>query len=126
MTMSGKLLLFGFEDLPTILAAAAAVRPFGAEAVPVARQDYNKPLAVLAGLDDDPGTLMPFTGGPLGGRMAVLCGLEDRMEELLPALRQAGIGPECLKAVLTPHNRGWNAVKLYGELLREHRAMNGR
>ena len=39
--MSRKLLLFGFEELPTILAAAAAAGPFGAEGVPVARQDYN-------------------------------------------------------------------------------------
>ena len=124
--MSGKLLLFGFEELPTILAAAAAAGPYGAEAVPVARQDYNKPLAVLAGLDDDPGTLLPFTGGPLGGRMVVFCGLEDQMDALLPALRQAGIGPDCLKAVLTPHNRTWNAIKLHEELLREHQAMNGR
>ena len=124
--MSGKLLLFGFEELPTILAAAAAAGPYGAEVVPVARQDYNKPLAVLAGLDDDPGTLLPFTGGPLGGRMVVFCGLEDQMDALLPALRQAGIGPDCLKAVLTPHNRTWNAIKLHQELLREHQAMNGR
>ena len=124
--MSGKLLLFGFEELPTILAAAAAAGPYGAEAVPVARQDYNKPLAVLAGLDDDPGTLLPFAGGPLGGRMVVFCGLEDQMDALLPALRQAGIGPDCLKAVLTPINRTWNAVKLHEELLREHQAMNGR
>ena len=124
--MSGKLLLFGFEELPTILAAAAAAGPYGAEVVPVARQDYNKPLAVLAGLDDDPGTLLPFAGGPLGGRMVVFCGLEDRMDALLPALRQAGIGPDCLKAVLTPINRTWNAVKLHEELLREHQAINGR
>ena len=124
--MSRKLLLFGFEELPTILAVAAAAGPFGAEVVPVARQDYNKPLAVLAGLDDDPGTLLPFTGGPLGGRMVVFCGLEDQMDALLPALRQAGIGPDCLKAVLTPHNRTWNAIKLHEELLREHQAMNGR
>mgnify|MGYP000213671689 FL=1 len=124
--MSGKLLLFGFEELPTILAAAAAAGPFGAEVVPVARQDYNKPLAVLAGLDDDRGTVLPFTGGPLGGRMVVFCGLEDQMDALLPALRQAGIGPDCLKAVLTPHNRAWNAMTLHQELLREHQAMNGR
>ena len=108
------------------LAAAAAAGPFGAEVVPVARQDYNKPLAVLAGLDDDPGTVLPFNGGPLGGRMVVLCGLEDQVDCLLPALRQAGIGRDCLKAVLTPHNRTWTAVKLYQELLREHQAMNGR
>ena len=124
--MSGKLLLFGFEELPTILAAAAAADPFGAEVVPVARRDYNKPLAVLAGLDDDPGTVLPFSGGPLGGRMVVLCGLEDCIDALLLALRQAGIGLDCLKAVLTPHNRGWNPLKLYGELQREHQAVSGR
>ena len=125
--MSGKLLLFGFEELPTILAAAAAAEPFGAEAVPVSRRDYNKPLAVLAGLDDDPGTVLPYTGGPLGGRMAVLCGVGEReMDGMLEALARAGIGRECLKAVLTPQNRGWNALKLYGELLQEHRAMGGR
>ena len=124
--MSRKLLLFGFEELPTILAAAAAAGPFGAEVVPVARQDYNKPLAVLAGLDDDPGTVLPFNGGPLGGRMVVLCGLEDRLDALLPALAGAGAGPECLKAVLTAHNRSWNALRLHQELLRERQAMGGR
>ena len=98
--MSGKLLLFGFEELPAILAAAAAASPMGAEVVPVARRDYNKPLAVLAGLDDDPGTLLPFAGGPLGGRMIVFCGLEAQMDALLPALAGAGIDRECLKAVL--------------------------
>ena len=113
--MSRKLLLFGFEELPTILAAAAAAGPFGAEVVPVARQDYNKPLAVLA--------VLPFNGGHLGGRMVVLCGLEDQVDCLLPALRQAGIGRDCLKAVLTPDNRSWTPGRLYRELQREHRVM---
>ena len=65
-------------------------------------------------------------GAPLGGRMLVLCGLEKQLDELLPVLRRAGAGPECLKAVLTPHNRSWNAVMLYGELLREHKEMQGK
>ena len=56
----------------------------------------------------------------------VLCGMEDQMDTILPALRQAGVGPECLKAVLTPHNRNWDAVRLYGELMREHQAIMGR
>ena len=45
---------------------------------------------------------------------------------LLPALRKAGAGPECLKAVLTPSNRNWSVLKLYSELLREHQALGGR
>ncbi len=124
--MSGKLLLFGFDSLLNVLALEAAVGPLGAEIVPVARMDYNKTLAVLAGLDADVAPVMPYSGGPLGGRMIVFCELEDQLDTLLPALRKAGAGPECLKAVLTPSNRNWSALKLYSELLREHQALGGR
>ena len=124
--MNGKILLFGFDSLLNVLALENAVKPLGVELLPVARTDYNKTLSALAGLDTVPRAVMPYAGGPLGGRMLVLCGLEDRLDELLPVLRQAGAGPECLKAVLTEHNRGWNAVMLYGELLREHREMQGK
>ena len=124
--MSGKILLFGFDSLLNVLALEKAMEPFGVELVPVGRTDYNQSLAALAGLDTALRSVMPYSGGPLGGRMLVLCGLEKQLETLLPALRQAGAGPECLKAVLTPHNRDWNAVTLYGELLREHNEMRGK
>jgi hypothetical protein len=124
--MSGKILLFGFDSLLNILALENAVKPLGVELIPVARTDYNKSLGALAGLDAAPGAIMPYSGGTLGGRMLVLCGLEKKLDELLPVLRRAGAGPECLKAVLTPHNRGWNAVMLYGELVREHKEMQGK
>lgn len=124
--MSGKLLLFGFDSLLHVLALEAAVAPFGAEIVPVARMDYNKTLEVLSGLDAEPGPVMPYSGGSLGGQMMVLCGLEDQLDALLPALRKAGAGQDCLKAVLTPTNRKWNALMLYGELQRERQAMGGR
>lgn len=123
--MSGKILLFGFESLLNILAVEAAVKPFDVELVPVGRTDYHKSLAVLSGLDTAAGHVPAYTGGPLGGRMMVLCGLEDQLDELLPVLNQAGAGPECLKAILTAHNRTWNPVTLYGELCRERRAIRG-
>lgn len=122
--MAGTILLFGFEDLPVILAVSAAAEPFGAEVVPVARGDYGRPVAALAGMESGSGT--PYAGGPLGGRMMVLCGLEDRLPVLLPALARAGAGPDCLKAVLTEHNRGWNALRLFEELSRERRALSGK
>lgn len=124
--MSGKILLFGFDSLLHILALEAAVKPFEAELVPVGRSDYSKPLAVLAGLDDPEPLGQSASGVPLGGKMLVLCGLDSQLEALLPALNQAGAGPDCLKAVLTVHNQGWNALRLYGELQREHQAMGGR
>ena len=64
--MSGKLLLFGFESLLNILALESAMEPFVAELVPVGRSDYNKPLAVLAGLDEA-GPVTPYTAFPWAG-----------------------------------------------------------
>ncbi len=119
-----KILLFGFEDLPAILAVQAAAAPFGAEVVPVARREMNRSLASLAGLEEE-GSAAPFAGVP-AGRMAVLCGLEEALDALLPALAGAGAGRECLKAVLTPHNLHWSALTLQAELLRERQAMEGR
>jgi hypothetical protein len=124
--MSGKLLLFGFDSLLNILALETAVKPFGVELVPVGRSDYNKPLAVLAGLDASSSPVLPYAGGTLGERMIVLCGLEDQLDALLPVLKKAGMGPECLKAVLTAHNRSWSAVQLYGELVRERQTIQDR
>lgn len=123
--MSGKILLFGFDSLLHILSLEAVVKPFGAELVPVGRSDYYKTLAALAGLDD-PEPAGQGAAAPLGGRMLVLCGLEDVLDDLLPALNRAGAGPDCLKAVLTSHNRGWSAPRLYEELRREREAMERR
>ena len=60
--MGGTLLLFGYDQLPVILAAEAAVKPFGAT------------LQVV---------------GPR--QMAVLCGLDRHVDALIPALQKAGI-----------------------------------
>lgn len=114
-----KILLFEFNDLPAILALKAAAEPFGAELVPVPRASYGQTMSSLAEKGPVPGN----AGGPLGQRMLVLCGLEKELDALLPALAAAGAGPVCLKAILTPHNRNWNAAKLFGELQRERRAL---
>ena len=74
-------------------------------------------------MDDPEPAGQTVSSMPLGGRMIVLCGLEERLESLLPALNQAGAGPDCLKAVLTARNRTWNALRLFEELKRERLAM---
>ncbi len=124
--MKGTILLFGFEDLPSIAAAGGVAERFGAQLRPVMRSEYNTALGVLAGVSKSRGTALPYAGGPLGGRMMVFCGLEKQLDDILAAVRQAGIGPECLKAVLTANNQNWNAVTLYGELWSEHQAMRGK
>lgn len=121
--MQGTILLFGFEDLASIAAVGGVAERFGVQLRPVMRAEYSKPLGVLAGLVKEKSEASSYMGTTLGGRMMVFCGLEDRMDDLLDAVRQAGIGPDCLKAVLTAHNKTWNAVQLYGELEQEHQAM---
>lgn len=109
-------LLFGFEDLPTILAVRSAVGPFGAEVRAVGRRDCALTLARLAGGAEAPvGTETP----PMSGRMIVLCGLEAQVPGVLGALRAAGISPACPKAVLTESNRLWTPPALLAHLLQE-------
>ena len=114
--MERKILLFGFTELPAILAAAAAAGPFGAEVTPVAPGDCGLTIGELA--EGKTGGAAPAV---LPGRMAVLCGVEDCLDGLLPALRQAGL--VCPKAVMTAHNRTWKPERLLTELLREQDAI---
>lgn len=113
-----KILLFGFDALPEILAVAGIARRFGAEALPVPRENCGLSLSALAQGKTGKG------GVAAGGKMLVFCGVERELDDLLAALRTAGI--VCLKAVLTPANRDWTPGRLYRELEREHRAMGGR
>ena len=113
-----KILMFGFDALPEILAVAGIAQKYGAEAVNVPKGSCHLTLAALERGETGSG------GMAAGGRMLVFCGLERELDGLLAALRGAGI--VCLKAVLTPANRDWTPGRLYRELEREHRAMEGR
>ena len=125
-----KILMFEFNSLIAGLAVDRAVAPFGAEVVPVARKNYNKTLEDLidewSDVYDEDAELEDYTGAPLDGRMLVFCEMDEELGDVLAALREAGIGSDCLKAVLTEHNREWDAVKLYGALRREHLKMQGK
>lgn len=122
-----KVLMFEFNSLIDGLTVDRAVAPFGAEVVPVARKNYNKPLEDLldewSDVYDEDAENENYTGAPLGGRMLVFSELDQELNDILAALRANGIGPECLKAVVTAHNQEWDAVKLYHELQRERQEM---
>ena len=113
-----KILMFGFDALPEILTVAGIAQKYGAEAVNVPKGSRHLTLAALERGEAGSG------GMAAGGRMLVFCGLERELDGLLAALRGAGI--VCLKAVLTPANRDWTPGRLYRELERERRAMEGR
>lgn len=55
----------------------------------------------------------------------VMAGLASgRVDAVIYALRKGGVGRVDYKAVLTPVNQFWDAIKLYEEIAREHEAMN--
>ena len=114
--MEHTILLFGFDSLPEILAAQAAAGPFGTEVRAVGPRDCGLTIGELAA-----GKTVGTAPVVLPGRMAVLCGVEDCLDGLLPALRQAGL--VCPKAVMTAHNRTWKPERLLTELLREQEAI---
>lgn len=121
--MSAKVLIFECNKLLTALELHRALEPMGVEVQPVPRKHYNKSLEDIldpwSEIYDDDSELEDYTGQPLGGQMAVLCELEDKLDDVLLALRTAGLGSETLKAVLTPTNAAWEPVQLYKELQRE-------
>lgn len=43
----------------------------------------------------------------------------ERLDELLTALRKAGVKPVSLKAMVTEHNKAWTMTQLLQELTRE-------
>lgn len=114
-----KLLLFEFDDLRDILAAAGAMKPFGAEVVTVSRSSYGLTLEALARGE----TIQSAGHAALGGRLLVFCGMDTELDGALSALRNVGITG--MKAVLTPSNRAWTPERLYRELERERRSMGG-
>ena len=128
--MSGKVLIFEFNKLLTALEVHRALEPMEVEVAPVPRKHYNKTLEDIldpwSEIYDDDAEPDDYTGDPLGGQMAVLCDVNDKLDEVLSALRNAGVGADCLKAVLTETNAGWTPVELYQELCRERDAFRGK
>ena len=52
--------------------------------------------------------------------------LSSELDAFLQAMREAGMPPIGLKAVLTPVNVLWNSTDLHSELAREHASMQRR
>lgn len=91
------------------------------EAVPPG--NFALPIGALLGLPVRPPDV-PSEGGGFSDPMLVMCNLDEaQFNRFLQMLREPGLPRIPLKAVLTPHNVGWNALQLHGELSREHEAM---
>ena len=100
------------------LAVALGIR---VKAVPPER--FALPLGALLGIPTGPAGV-PKEAGGFSDPMLLMCNLDEaQFNRFLQMLRGPGLPRIPLKAVLTPHNVGWNALQLHDELAREHAAM---
>lgn len=94
------------------------------QAVTVAPKQYAETLGALAGVSGIPGTNQCYQGPAFPMEMMVFSGISsEQLDEFLKQYRMAEIERVPLKAIVTPYNIFWNAEKLYGELLKEHKSL---
>ena len=132
-----KILLFHM-NMPRIAEISAVCRGLGIEVQPVAPSEYEQPLGMLAGLALPEGMGIPcgmgmqtaapdkihMPGFGITAEMLVFAGMDQpEVFAFLQALREAGIGPVALKAMVTPFNACWSPEALFQELKKEHAAM---
>ncbi len=97
--------------------------PFGVRVKAVPPESFTLPIGTMAGIPAK-AVNVPVEHGSFEEPMLVMCNLNDsQFNQFLRMLRTPGLPRIPLKAVLTPHNVGWNALMLYEELSREHEAM---
>ena len=86
---------------------------------PVQKEEYHQTLAALCGLEDMAGDGCEDPG--FEDVMMVLAFFPQGMlSQLLDGIREAGLSPVALKAVLTQSNSRWDSLALHKELQEEH------
>lgn len=149
--MKETVLLFNITSRESRLKIGKALLPMNITVKAVTSEDYSQSIGYLAGMKDmerrnkdignneaeptslEKNTIEPTTSetnisyNDLAGEMIVMAGLSGaRMEQVLQALKKAGVLKSCLKAVLTDTNRFWNAFKLFQELKSEYDTMHNK
>lgn len=102
-------------------------KSFDIQTITIAKEQYNQPLGVLAGIKGVAKSSLPYRGREFKMEMIVFYGVDsDALDKFLKKYRESGIEPINLKAVITFHNMFWSAKKLHSELLKEHMNFQGK
>ncbi len=126
--MKETVLLYNFTDRERLMKVKQALMPLGFRLKAVAKEDYGKPLGMLAGVKgmEETGEEPAYDGPGFDDEMAVMAGLtSSQVDAFIKTLRKKGVGRIDYKAVLTPFNKDWDSVTLYHEIKKEHEAMTG-
>lgn len=124
--MTETILIFNAPPKPVLLKIQKALLPLRVRIRTVSHEYYNQPIGSLAGMKNiiseakEPGT------EELAATFFVFCFLADqKLDQVLAALRRCGAGPFPYKAILTPTNCEWNAYECFEEIRKEHEKMHG-
>ncbi|MCQ2454302.1 MAG: DUF3783 domain-containing protein [Clostridia bacterium] len=111
---------FGFSLTEQSL-CAAALKEMGVEMKAAGEKEQQTALGLLCGMKGLPAPkALPAFREPL----LLMAYFDQPMTvRLFALLRQKGMEPPRLRAVLTPFNCRWSAAQLRGELLRETQAL---
>ena len=121
--MSGPMILEYNLDKPQKLKLMFACAQLKIACHSVPREDYNQPIAALAGMRRR--IEGSYAGEGFTDEMLVMVNFTGNLlNAFLNALRLNRARSIALKAVMTPSNADWDSVKLHDEILREHTAMH--
>lgn len=124
--MKETILLYHFTDQERLAKLKKALLPMGVRLRVVKKEDYLQPVGYLAGDKEVEPVEAVYDGVEFEREMMLMAGFSSsRVDAVLMALRKHGVGRVDYKAVLTPTNRYWDSVKLFGEIGREHAYMSG-
>lgn len=118
-------LAFNLKD-GDLMRIRALSQPLGLRVKAVPPESFATPIGAMLGLPVAP-SRAPVESGGFSDPMLLMCGLDEaQFNGFLRLMKGPGLPRVPLKAVLTPHNVGWNALQLHEELAREHAAMSRR
>ena len=85
----------------------------------------SQTVGYLAGLAGFSRSVESYSGPEFSDEFLLMSQLSRaRMDALLTGMKEAGVAPVQLKAVVTEHNRHWRLDALLREIAREHEVMN--
>ena len=118
---SRLLILFNFTP-SRLREIAPCAAEFGFSLRPASGSEQRAPIGSIAG----PAPADPLSAPSFGEEMMLFsCPESETVFRFLARLRETGIRPPALKAVITPHNYLWTPERLYRELKAEQTALNG-
>ena len=83
---------------------------------------YSQSLGYLAGIQGFPRNPSVYSGNELESEMLIFSGMDSELtDQFLTAFKEANLPPISLKAIVTPTNIFWTPIKLYQELMKEHK-----